>query len=51
VLKDEAILKLANKYRKTPAQILIRHLMQLGLIVIPKSAKQVLTKGQVNYNN
>ncbi|XP_055998974.1 aldo-keto reductase family 1 member B10-like [Ostrea edulis] len=37
VMEDPIILKLAEKYGKTPAQICIRNLMQKGMIVIPKS--------------
>ncbi|MFH4979040.1 hypothetical protein AB6A40_005749, partial [Gnathostoma spinigerum] len=39
-MKDETVVKLAGKYHKTPAQILIRHLMQRGLAVIPKSVNE-----------
>ncbi len=36
---DELIvLKLAKKYKKSPAQILLRHLVEKDVIVIPKSA-------------
>jgi len=41
LLSDKLILQLAAKYEKTPAQILLRHLVQLGFIVIPKSVKKV----------
>ena len=40
VLGDPMVLALSKKYGKSPAQILIRHLTQLGLVVIPKSVKQ-----------
>jgi diketogulonate reductase-like aldo/keto reductase len=39
-MKDPTLVKVAEKYRKTPAQILIRWSMQHGLIVIPKSVKK-----------
>ncbi|HVW40192.1 MAG TPA: aldo/keto reductase [Amycolatopsis sp.] len=38
LLKDETITALASKYGKTPAQIVLRWHLQLGNIVIPKSA-------------
>lgn len=38
-LKDSLVVELANKYNKTPAQILIRHLVQRGISTIPKSTK------------
>jgi diketogulonate reductase-like aldo/keto reductase len=36
-LNDERLIKLAEKYRKSPAQILIRWCLQKEIIVIPKS--------------
>uniref|UniRef100_A0A1I7WQ00 Aldo_ket_red domain-containing protein n=1 Tax=Heterorhabditis bacteriophora TaxID=37862 RepID=A0A1I7WQ00_HETBA len=38
---DEPLVhELANKYKKTPAQILLRHLTQRKIIVVPKSTKE-----------
>jgi len=37
LLKDDAVLKMAEKYHKSPAQILLRWLMQRDICVIPKS--------------
>jgi diketogulonate reductase-like aldo/keto reductase len=39
VLEDPTILKLAEKHGKTPAQIVLRHIVQNGMVVIPKSSK------------
>ncbi|CAD5221930.1 unnamed protein product [Bursaphelenchus okinawaensis] len=36
-LGNEIVKELAKKYKKTPGQILLRHLLQLGVSVIPKS--------------
>jgi len=37
VLKDEVIQNIAAKYGKTPAQIVLRWELQMGVLVIPKS--------------
>lgn len=36
-LEEPLITYLAEKYQKTPAQILLRHLTQRNIVVIPKS--------------
>ncbi|KAJ8870884.1 hypothetical protein PR048_027185 [Dryococelus australis] len=36
-LTDSAVLEVAKKHSKTPAQVLIRHVVQRGIVVIPKS--------------
>lgn len=36
-MKDPVVLELAKKYNKTPAQILLRHMVQRGISAIPKS--------------
>lgn len=38
LLNLDIVKELAEKYQKTPSQILLRHLVQQGIIVIPKSA-------------
>ncbi|ETN68746.1 oxidoreductase, aldo/keto reductase family protein [Necator americanus] len=38
-LSDIIVKELAQKHGKTPAQILLRHLIQRGMAVIPKSVK------------
>ncbi|ODM97112.1 Alcohol dehydrogenase [NADP(+)], partial [Orchesella cincta] len=37
LLEDPVVVKLAEKCDKTPAQILLRHAIQNGIVVIPKS--------------
>ncbi len=48
-LEDKEVLELARKYEKTPAQILLRFLIQNGVSVIPKSSnpKRILENIQV----
>jgi len=41
LMQDPLISELAKKYRKTNAQVLLRSLLQLGFVVIPKSVKKV----------
>lgn len=36
-LQNLAVLEIAKKYKKTPAQILLKHIVQKGIIAIPKS--------------
>merc|ERR1719483_75625 len=36
-MQDPVIVALSKKYEKTPAQILLRHLTQRGICIIPKS--------------
>jgi diketogulonate reductase-like aldo/keto reductase len=45
-MDDDIILKIAKKHKKTYAQIMLRFLIQLGMIVIPKS----VTKDRIEQN-
>uniref|UniRef100_A0A3Q3G792 Zgc:110366 n=1 Tax=Labrus bergylta TaxID=56723 RepID=A0A3Q3G792_9LABR len=40
VLSDPTVLRIAEKYRRTPAQICIRWSIQNGVVTIPKSTKR-----------
>ena len=40
VFEDKVVVKIAKAHSKTPAQVLLRHQMQNGMIVIPKSVKK-----------
>ena len=48
LLQDPAVDRLADKYGMTPAQIVLRWHLQLGLIAIPKSANQLRIKQNIN---
>lgn len=37
LLQNLIVLEIAKKYKKTPAQILLKHIIQKGIIAIPKS--------------
>jgi len=48
ILKEKSILSIASKYKKTPAQILIRWCLEHNLVVIPKSASKDRIKENFN---
>ena len=37
MLKNQTLINVAEKYGKTPAQIVLRYLLDLNIVVIPKS--------------
>ena len=39
-LKDKNLIIVAEKYKKTPAQIVLRYLYQLNIVIIPKTVKR-----------
>ena len=40
VFEDKVVVRIAKAHDKTPAQVLLRHQMQNGIIAIPKSVKK-----------
>ncbi|CAD5234972.1 unnamed protein product [Bursaphelenchus xylophilus] len=48
-LENAEVLKLAEKYKKSPAQILLRHLLQNNIAIIPKSVtpKRIQENAQI----
>lgn len=51
LLNNELILELANKYKKTPAQILIRFIIDLGAVPLVKSISEDRIKENLDYND
>ncbi|KAF7273546.1 hypothetical protein GWI33_013762 [Rhynchophorus ferrugineus] len=48
ILKNETVVALSKKYNKTPAQILLRHTVQRGICVIPKSINPQRVKENID---
>ena len=48
MFQEPVVLSLAEKYSKTPAQVLLRFLTQKGIIVIPKSTRPEHIKENFN---
>lgn len=51
ILTDEVMLEIAKKHSKTPAQIALRFLVQLGLAPIPKSTTPSRVKENIDIFN
>ncbi|XP_046676357.1 prostaglandin F synthase 2-like [Homalodisca vitripennis] len=47
-LTDTDVLALAKIHKKTPAQVLLRHMLQLGIAIIPKSSNPERLKENFN---
>lgn len=47
-MKDPLVIDLSKKYKKTPAQILLRHMVQRGISTIPKSTNPDRIRENIN---
>lgn len=47
LLKNPTVLNIAEKYKKTPAQIALKHIIQRGIIAIPKSTNPTRIKENI----
>lgn len=48
MLNDETIKKIATKYKKTNAQVMLRYLLQRNIVAIPKSVTPARLKENIN---
>lgn len=48
IYSEPIVVKLSEKYKKTPAQILLRHLTQKDIIIIPKSSNPARIKENID---
>jgi len=46
-LKNITVLEIAKKYEKTPAQILLKHIIQKGIATVPKSVNPLRIKENI----
>ena len=46
--QDERVIEIGKKYNKTPAQVILRYLIQLGVMPIPKSANKERVVQNIN---
>ncbi|XP_072754621.1 1,5-anhydro-D-fructose reductase [Anoplolepis gracilipes] len=47
LLENPTVLEIAEKYKKTPAQIVLKHIIQKGIIAIPKSSTPTRIKENI----
>lgn len=47
LLKNDIVLEIAEKYKKAPAQILLKHVIQKGITTIPKSTNPTRIKQNI----
>ena len=48
LFEDELIVKLSKKYKKTPAQVMLRFMIQKGIVVIPRSTNEEHIKQNID---
>ncbi|XP_014489230.1 PREDICTED: alcohol dehydrogenase [NADP(+)]-like [Dinoponera quadriceps] len=51
LLDNHIVLEMAEKYKKTPAQILLKHIIQKGITAIPKSTNPTRIKQNIQLFN
>lgn len=51
LIKNEVLVKLCEKYKKLPTQILVRWVIQHGWIVLPKSSKKERIEENINIDD
>lgn len=47
LLENPTVLKIAKEYKKTPAQVLLKHIIQKGITAIPKSTNPTRIKENI----
>lgn len=50
-MEDATVKELAKKYNKSAAQILLRHIIQKGMIAIPKSTNPARLRSNIEVND
>lgn len=48
IIRNPVVMEIAKKYNKSPAQILLRHLVQKEMVVIPRSVNPSRIKENIN---
>lgn len=51
LMENPVVVEIANKHKKTPAQVLLRHMVQKGIAVIPKSTNPERVKQNLDVFN
>ena len=40
IMHNDLLISIANKYNKTPVQISLKYLLELGIVIIPKTSHE-----------